>query len=223
MALTGSMGSNSVRRALRVSTPLEKTCGWFILVVMQHTLTFLPLDCQEAESNPTFNVLIAYEDFESGKHAKQTYDFLVENLGRECQLTNQMWKFDVLSISKLREIAVRDATMADIIILSSHCHELPEHVVKWIESWLMEGTGALALVALFEKNETCPSVHSSLRNYLADVAKRGNMEFFAQPDDLPGANRCRGALNMPLRSAVSDRFAGVVHRDSPIPRWGLNE
>jgi len=194
---------------------------------MQQTLTLLPSDSSEAESNPVFNVLIAYEDFETGKHAKQTYDFLVENLGHECHMTNQMWKFEVLSIPKLREIAVRDATMADIIMLSSRGGNLPDYVVKWIESWLMQGTTSLALVALFEKSEPSGQVSPVLRDYLVDVAKRGRMEFFAQPvaDDI--RNRSDESLHLPLRDVSSDRtistIAGVVHRDISIPRWGLNE
>ena len=226
-------GDNSSRRArlkrpcraLRVTTPLEKNSLWFMLADMQHTLTLFPSDSSEVESSPAFNVLIAYEDFETGKHAKKTYDFLVENLGRECHLTNQMWKFDVLSIAKLREIAVRDATQADIIILSSHGHDLPEHVIKWIESWLQEGTSSLALVALFQKAEASGGISTTLRDYLAEVARRAHMEFFAQPTDWPGS--ARGDDSAAFTLGGSDRtlstLAGVVHRDVATPRWGLNE
>lgn len=197
----------------------------FMLSFMQRTVTFLPPDSSETESNPAFNVLIAYEDFETGKHAKQTYDFLSENLGRECHMANQMWKFEVLSIPKLREIAVRDATVADIIILSSHGRELPDYVVKWIESWLMGGAGSLALVAMFEKSEAAGAINPAVRDYLVDVAKRGHMEFFEQPArDV--RNREKGLLD-PLRAIPSDRtlstFAGVVHHEIPTSRWGLNE
>src|SRR5436190_4759290 len=122
-----------------------------MLVHMRHTLSQPPSTLLDADSGSPFNVLIAYEDFETGKHAKRTYDYLAENLGRECQLTNQMWKFDALTIPKLRDIAVRDATMADIIIISSHGDNLPDCVTSWIESWLRAGAEALALVALFDQ------------------------------------------------------------------------
>ena len=192
---------------------------------MQRTLTLPPTDSQEVESNPVFNVLIAYEDFETGKLAKETYDFLAENLGKECQLTNQMWKFDVLSIPKLREIAVRDATMADIILISSHGDSLPEYVKKWTESWLMEGTHALALVALFNRPQPQNGEVSSARDYLANVAKRARMEFFAQPDAWQTSRR-----NTPLfvqheplgRDRAVSTFSGAVYRDI-TPRWGINE
>jgi hypothetical protein len=193
---------------------------------MQHTLTFTPAGSSEVESNPIFNVLIAYEDFETGKHAKETYDFLHEHLRRECTLTNQMWKFDVLSIPKLREIAVRDASTADIIIISSHGEALPDHVRKWIESWLMGGTHALALVALFERTNDSMATPFSIRSYLVDVARRGGMEFFAQPDEWPGHNRLDGSISLPtavLNERTLSTLAGAVHREFPMPRWGINE
>ena len=205
---------------------MEKNFHSFMLRNMQRTLTFPPTDSPEVESNPIFNVLIAYEDFETGKHAKETYDFLAENLGRECQLTNQMWKFDVLSIPKLREIAVRDATMADIILISSHGDPFPDYVHKWMESWLMEGTHALALVALCDRPEAQKSPVPSVRQYLAEVAKRGHMEFFAQPDAWPMPNRRNLPLFVHRDSVLAERtlstLTGAVHRDV-TPRWGINE
>lgn len=197
-----------------------------MLLDMQRTLTFPPTDSPEVESTPVFNVLIAYEDFETGKHAKETYDFLAENLGKECQLTNQMWKFDVLSIPKLREIAVRDATMADIILIGCHGEQLPDYVVKWTESWLMEGTHALALVALIAQPDLQSEGTKNLKNYLADVARRGHMEFFAQPDAWPESLRRNTPLFVHSDSLAAERagssLAGVVQRDM-TPRWGINE
>lgn len=194
---------------------------------MQHALTLHPSTPSEAGANPAFNVLIAYQDLETGKHAKRTYDYLQENLGRECTLTNQMWKFDVLGIPKLREIAVQDAVTADIIIVSSHGEDLPEPVTKWIESWLTHGTDALALVALFADAEESIGGALRTRAYLSDVARRAGLEFFAQPDEWPG--RVRADEGFPRQSGpgVNQRtlstLAGAVHRDSAMPRWGLND
>ena len=111
---------------------------------MQNTLTFPPLKSAEREAAPAFNVVIAYEDFETGKNAKKTYDFLVEHLGHECEFNNQMWKFDVLALPKLKEIAARDAAEADIIIIAAHgtC-ELPSEVKSWIDRWLREKPRAI--------------------------------------------------------------------------------
>jgi hypothetical protein len=186
------------------------------------------LDASDLDAKPTFNVVIAYEDFDTGKHAKKTYDFLVENLGRECQFTNQMWKFDVLSIPKLREMAANDAVMADIIIISCHgSDELPEPVQAWIESWMAEKGSANALVALFD----CPHEDflktRRIRNYLAEVAEKAGMEFFAQPDDWPGHRNKEGPSPFRRDSDLNGRtistLAGVLQQDRSFPRWGINE
>ncbi len=195
---------------------------------MQNVFGVPPFGASDLEASPSFNVVIAYEDFQTGKHAKRTYDFLAEHLGRECEFTNQMWKFDVLRIAKLREMAVKDAAQADIIIISSHgADELPQPVKAWIEMWLAEKGNAIALVALFD----CPSDEaartSGIRAYLADVARRGGMEFFAQPDDWPGRREAGGELQFEDAFRFDARtlatLAGVVQQDSGPPRWGINE
>lgn len=191
---------------------------------MQNTLTFPPLGSAELESNPTFNVVIAYEDFEMGKHAKKTYDYLAEHLGYDCQFGNQMWKFDVLAVPKLREMAAKDAAAADIIIVAAHgASELSEEVKKWIEMWLAEKGNAIALVALFD----CLSAaqENPIRDYLADVARRGHMEFFAQPGRWPG--RAAGEFDAGNSAELTDKtfsvLAGVVEQSAETPRWGINE
>jgi len=193
---------------------------------MQHTLTSPPLGSSDLESSPAFNVVIAYEDFETGKHAKKTYDFLVENLGHDCHFTNQMWKFEVLSIPKLREIAVKDAAMGDIIIISCHGDELPPHVKTWIESWLAMPGNPLALVALFDPAQNDPGQSRAARAYLEDVARRGRMEFFAQPDAPLEHHRHHlfpAAGKPEFNDKALSTLAGVVQRETYIPRWGINE
>ena len=193
---------------------------------MQRTLGYPPFGSSELEVNPTLNVVMAYEDFDTGKHAKKTYDFLVENLGHECHFNHQMWKFDVLGISKLREMAAKDAAMADIIIISCRGTELPAEVKAWIELWLQDHSHPIALVALFDRrSDDLDQARASLE-YLQAVAKRGQMEFFVQPDPSAGRNQL-SEHNASDRGFASDRtlsaLAGVMQRDAGSPRWGINE
>jgi len=193
---------------------------------MQNTLLYPPMSSSDLEANPTFNVLIAYEDFESGKQAKKTYDFLVENLGQECQFNNQMWKFDVLAVPKLREMAARDAEMADIIMISCQGgQDLQPHVKQWIDAWRIERTNAIALVALFQSAEQNTGQTRLSREYLADVARRGAMGFFAQPDQWP-QHKSRVeqfSLEAALDRHVESLSRVAVQRDLSFPRWGINE
>ncbi|PWU18528.1 MAG: hypothetical protein C5B50_08860 [Verrucomicrobia bacterium] len=174
----------------------------------------------DLDFSPVFNVVIIYEDFETGKQARRTYDFLVENLGTDCRFENQMWKFDVLRIPKLREMAARDAAAADIIIISGHGgDELPADVKHWVETWQGQSPNAIALVALFDRprEETRPA-----REYLANVANRCQMAFFAQPDDWPG----KGGEEPPAASQRHPKsrdaltsVGAAVQRAAELPRW----
>ena len=165
-----------------VKTLLSILVDNLIVGDMQRTLScYPPLSASELEGNSSLNVVIAYEDFESGKHAKRTYDFLAQNLAGQCQLHNQMWKFDVLGIPKLCEMATQDAAHADIILVSCHgSTELPEAFKTWVEGWLDEKPRAIGLVLLFSSHEDCLEA-DHIRKYAQEIARRGHMEFFMQP------------------------------------------
>jgi hypothetical protein len=189
---------------------------------MTRTLNMAPFESTELSAN-AFNVLIAYENLDSGKQAKNTYDFLVEKLGAECQFTSQMWKFEVLNIPYLRELAVKDASKADILIIACQGDKLPFEVKAWIELWLSEPHHPFALVAMFDSSGDRSYGTNEVRRYLADVAKRGEMEFFAQPDEL--ADNMKGE---PFRfQATFGEFGLSVGAGSKehthFPRWGINE
>jgi hypothetical protein len=192
--------------------------GALKVVGMQHALAFSKAEFSE-DTNARFNVVIAYEDFETGKHAKRTYDFLVENLGSDCHFTNQMWKFDVLSIPKLREIACADAANADIVVISCHGDDLPQHVKDWIESWLAAAGQPLALVALF--GEACRT--NPARKYLKQAARRRHLEFFAQPPERLDRKDKRNIIQLRPGNNLNQRtlstIAGAVCRDFSGPKW----
>jgi hypothetical protein len=186
-----------------------------------------PFGSAEKDAEPIFNVVIAYEDFETGKQAKRTFDVLGDQLKNDCRFTNQMWKFDVLNIPKLREMAAKDAAMADIVIISCRAKDqLAPEVKAWIELWLAEENNAIALVALLDNSPGFPMEGANLRRYLSEVAVRGGMEFFAQPGDLPGAVRpLQFPTNQPATSInlAMASLARTVEREGVFPRWGINE
>jgi len=192
---------------------------------MQETVVARSASQLDFENCPLFKVVIAYEDFEMGNHAKHLYDFLTQNLGEDFELSSQMWKFDVLSIPKLREIAIKDAIEADILVISSRGGQgLATGAKVWIESWLTQGTRADALVALFgcEVQET-----QTVRDYLADVACRGGLEFFAQPDQWPGNEHSMDEFAVRWQQARNGKLPMLTNyippQVEPATHWGLNE
>lgn len=192
---------------------------------MRNTFSFPPLESPGSEVNSAFNVVIAYEDFETGQNARKTYDFLVEHLGNEFCLNNQMWKFDVLAMPKLREIAANDAAAADLILVALRGNnELPAEVREWMELWLRQGTRAIAVVALFEVPGQ--PVGNLIRDYLADVARRAKVEFFSQPGIWPAPASKQNPLVGGTRRWNAKTFsllAGVVQSDPEVLHWGINE
>ena len=193
---------------------------------MQRLASYPPDVTADFEAAPAFNVVMLYEDFETGKNAKLTYDYLVENLGPECRFTNQMWKFDVLSIPKLGEMAAKDASSADIVVFSSHGDALPKEVKEWTEQWLAEKRQGIALVALFDRSDNFSGGTPPARDYLAEVARRAQMDFFSQPDEWPGYTK---APEKPQQATVSTNqkalsvLAGAVQMEFTNSRWGINE
>ena len=184
---------------------------------MQHTVPISRFSPLEPETYPALNVIIAYEDFDTGKQAKRTFDLLSQNLGSACHLTNQMWKFDVLTIPKLRDLALKDAAQADIVMVSCHGNEMPEHVKIWLETALQQSPNVLALIALFDDSSAVAA-----HRYLSFVARRARIEFFAQPRQaIPKFQKSEGSifqLDSERAPAALTIPAGILRREASSPR-----
>lgn len=198
---------------------------------MQTALNRFPSDFGSDGKN-TFNVVVVYEDFETGKTAKRTYDYLVGNLGDDCEFSNQMWKFDVLNIPKLAAIAVMDACAADIIVVATHGGELPAAVRAWLDGWASKGSRAIALVGLCDGE---PMEAHATYHTLREAAQRARIQFFAHPDFWPGEEASlpekpefepSPMVRSPRRERTLSALSGVISHDlrnTAAPRWGLNE
>jgi len=185
---------------------------------------FLPPSPSDLEETPLFNVVIVYEDFDSGRNARRVHDFLAEQLGHDCQLSTHMWKLEVLGIPNLRDLAVRDATAADIIIVAYHGgNPLPWEFKSWTALWSTHNHHPLALVALYDTQDGFEKDAAKNRDYLAMLASRAGMEFFSQAESapIPQSRRIPGALQ-PNARGIAPRVIAAQH-ESAIPRWGINE
>ena len=197
---------------------------------MQNNLHFPTQVSTELEADSTFTVVIAYEDFETGKQAKKTCDYLAERMEDECQVQQQMWKFDVLGVTKLREMAADDAAAADIIIVSAHgTNELPPEVKAWIELWVPQPKKSIALVALLDT--VIDGNNNPVRNYLADVARRAALEFFSQPGTWPASLQIQPTVTRTGAAAgdlgaderTISTLANLAEPDVAATHWGINE
>ena len=195
---------------------------------MQSAATPPSTASSDREDIPIFSVVIVFEDFSTGKQAKQAYDFLVANLSHEWQVTSQMWKFEVLSLPELREMAAKDAAMANLVIVSSRGdRELPSEVKAWIDKWLGHKGDTVALIALFDSPPEQAEHAQATQTYLERVAERGNMEFFTWPQVGPGMEGRQESVVLDRRSEMAERRlfppVVVVPRETSFAHWGINE
>jgi len=186
------------------------------------SLSFPTFGSSDRDINSALNVVIAYEDLETGKRAMKTYEYMVQQLGDQCLFANQMWKFDVLAVPKLKDFAAKDAAAAEIIIISAHGNrDLPGEVKSWIEMWLGFKTEAGALVALFDGDGD----FNPARAYLADIASRAQIEFFCQPTVWSGNAHTRSTTTLAHpRNEKTIAFLASASPEVPsFPHWGINE
>jgi len=134
------------------------------------------------------NAFAANEDSLTSARAEEFCQNLAKQLGNRAKLIKRMWLCSELRHPELRAIASREAAAADLIIISVHHQEsLPDEVRNWVDLWLeCKGDRAIILLALFDSPHQGDS--NSMRAYLTNVAKLGEMEFLVQTEEFPEAN-----------------------------------
>ena len=193
---------------------------------MRNTVGLFSFTASEFETNPSFSVMIAYEDFESGKHAKRTYDVLAENVGTNYKCSNQMWKIDVLTVPVLREMAARDAAGADMVIISVRgTRDLFPELKDWLRLWLVTPGRTKSLVALVDSRERQSESWPGICAFLSEAARQAGVEFFAQPGDTASSSPENFILSRNPASLGDNFFtrANLERYERNFPRWGINE
>ena len=130
-----------------------------------------------------FAVSAACEDSSTSTRTDEFCRGLSQDLARNCTIAKETWLFNQLRVPGLRAIAASEAALAHLIIISVHHAEtLPDAVKRWIDLWLGQRTGHnIVLLALFDP--VYQGVSSSMRGYLQDVAKRGDMELLVKSEE----------------------------------------
>jgi hypothetical protein len=159
-----------------------------------------------------------------------------------------MWKFDMLELDKLQDMAAGDAAEADIILISTGgAGELSPGVQQWVELWLSrKQRESSAFVSLNEPDPDGTAESPAVGEYLQNIASRGNVTFFSQRGNLPvpdfqstvkaiyhEAEQIMSAaaaiLQQPdpdgrwKREQTSSATAANLQRSSRSGGWGINE
>jgi hypothetical protein len=127
----------------------------------------------------------AYEDAHTEARVNEFCRSLGRQLGEQCEIIQQMWLFNELRIPQLRAIAAKEASRADLVIISAHhAQSFPAEVKDWIELSLgQKGGRPGVLLALFDPVYQGDS--TALQAYLKEVSRRGKKEFLVQSEEMP--------------------------------------
>jgi hypothetical protein len=161
-----------------------------------------------AGKKSAFRTVLIYEDRDAALQAIRFCNSLEKNLGVKCQLSDRMWRFDVLGIPEIRNIAASSAAVADLVIFSkSEQTELPAKVREWLDMWAwLIDRGNPALIAIFG---TSPPESQPVRTHLRNVTRKNGIDYFERT--IP--QEARGSRSLPVRRKTA-RFRTPVHHQS---------
>lgn len=175
-------------------------------------------------SKPAFRVVMAYDDFASGKRAMDACHFLVSQFGGGAELRSTMWKFDVLRSTKLNQIAVDDAIEADVIIVANARNGgLSDAVKTWIAGWVpRKGGQAATLVALIDFTGEDVQAAVLAQAFLKDAAAEAKIDFL--PQEIPFPESSLPPVSV-AQAAEAPRKASIPpHSRTPmLEGWGIND
>jgi hypothetical protein len=170
----------------------------------------------------TLNAVMAYEETSTAERAKEMCDHLACTLKGHYGSGLRLWKFDLLRIPELRDVAATDAAGADMILIATHGDgELPTEVKAWIDGWLVEKR------KMYERQSTLAALFDALPKtvgipalaqfaYLQRVARKGNMDFLVSTFDPPGGSIVFSHFqNAPRDRAAPGRVVILKERHGP--------
>jgi hypothetical protein len=132
------------------------------------------------EKGRALDVVLACEDFTTGMHALCAFDELFPaNDSKPAPGAQSVWKFELLGITSLREVAAAEAAGAQMVIISAHAPaELPATVKSWVENWTKDRrTKGGAVMLLLDDAGDDTSQRLPVEAYLENRATDAGMEF----------------------------------------------
>ena len=153
---------------------------------MNADAAWLTAEISHLTASGNLNVVMACHDYSAGMHALCLFDRLFYRPESKIPPGAQsIWKFDMLGIAALREIAVQEGAAADLVIISTHASEgLPNAVKIWMNAWTERHNGRPgALVLILDDFVHHVLNPSSVEFFVQERAKRAGMTFVVHKSD----------------------------------------
>lgn len=122
-------------------------------------------------STPEVNVMLLYEDAETGLRAKLSLAVVQEHGFLKTGFRTKLWRRDLLRAEWLREQAAKEAAAADVIIVSMHGEQdLPGEVTDWLTRWLEHKTDRPCALGVLLDGSAARCHTNPITRYLEGVA-----------------------------------------------------
>lgn len=127
-----------------------------------------------ASSRP-LSIAVLYEDTDTHHQATAVWEFLVQQLAGEGDMTATWWRTSLLSDPKLARVAARAVASSDLIVISMHAHQKLDPTLKsWLDALPISNVRPNKLVALL-RDRGDASALSEGTGFLKEWAGRRNL------------------------------------------------
>lgn len=173
-------------------------------------------------------VLLAYENSDSGLRARIAFERIANRLELEEDFDLALWSLNLLSEPAFLNEAVADAVKADILFLSLHGrNELTAAARIWLERWVAaKGDAPCALaVSLDPGAAESPAGERTLELVRAAAVPAGVDVFLHQDDGfgIEAAPAFQPALLHVLSEIVRPEASLRRFGNYPYKEWGIND
>jgi hypothetical protein len=133
------------------------------------------------EAQLTLEAMLIYEDLSTGLRAKDVIECAARRLPRAPNVNLAVWRFDVLREASLRKLALNEASMAVIVLVSAHGRrDLPKVVAVWLKHWLKRKSDeSRALIVSLDDTSRDSSSAGQMISWLEKEAGARDVAVFA--------------------------------------------
>jgi hypothetical protein len=180
---------------------------------------------EQAGPAPHFNVLIVYEDMACGVEAMRLYQHLSRSRNPGFDFNFDMWRFDVLDLAQINDLAAEQAVRADLVIVSVCGGAVPHNFTTWVKCWMGKFRGAEngAIVVLYGGNLKEARNASLVVAVLRSAADMNGRQFFAEQTDPNGKPELAADRLRRIVVSVTPMVSRVLHEIEPVQSMGLIE
>lgn len=211
---------------MNISIPATETASTTHLAAA----SFVPATDRAGEP-AALKFLLVYEDSQTGLRARQLMSQLVK--GRDGGMNSKpvLFRFDLLRMREIWELAAQESQTVDVLVLSAHAAgSVPTEVKSWVTYWLgLKGGHPYKVIVSFDAASQQTSDDELTVGFFGSLTAWADVELVILYGEGPLAELNPALTGFSLRA---NKDLATVTQLMPRPRhphnttrrhWGLNE